>query len=319
MHFSTRRGLARVIDGLDFHLRSGEILGIVGESGCGKSMTALSIMGLVPTPPGKIAGGQIVLDGRDLLELSANAMRSVRGREIAMVFQEPMTALNPLYTVGDQISEVVRAHYGVSKREAMARAVEMLRLVDMPSPEQRAGSYPHQLSGGMRQRVMIAIALVCEPKVLICDEPTTALDVTVQAQVLDLLRDLRDRIGTAIIMITHDMGVIAEMADRVLVMYAGRKIEEGTARDVIREPIHPYTLGLISCIPTIKPKIDAEPEPLLEIPGIVPPLTDLGSGCVFEPRCRFAEVKCRKAMPPMFTMNAAHSAACWVRTGNSSS
>ncbi len=312
VHFSTRQGLARVIENLDFELMRGEVLCIVGESGCGKSMTALSILGLVP-PSGRIAAGEILLKGENLLTYSDAAMRKVRGRDIAIVFQEPMTALNPLYTVGEQVSEVLRAHHNLNRREAMTRAIDMLRSVGIPAPEQRASAYPHQLSGGMRQRVMIAMALVCEPDVLICDEPTTALDVTVQAQVLDLLRDLRERTGTAIIMITHDMGVVAEIADRVLVMYAGRKIEQGSARDIIRTPTHPYTEGLISCVPALRSNLDSEPEPLQEIPGTIPPLTELGNGCVFEQRCKLAVARCKEAMPPMVDVAENHAAACWVR------
>jgi peptide/nickel transport system ATP-binding protein len=226
-----------------------------------------------------------------------------------------MTALNPLYTVGEQVSEVLRAHHDLDRREAMTRTVEMLRSVGIPAPKQRASMYPHQLSGGMRQRVMIAMALVCEPAVLICDEPTTALDVTVQGQVLDLLRDLRDQTGTAIIMITHDMGVVAEIADRVLVMYAGRKIEQGSVRDIIRTPTHPYTEGLISCVPAFRGNLESEPEPLPEIPGTIPPLTELGIGCVFEQRCPLAIPSCKEAMPPMIEVAQNHGVACWVKAG----
>lgn len=313
IHFETRNGVAKVIENLDFSLMPGEVLGIVGESGCGKSMTALSIMGLIPMPPGKVAKGEIILNGRNLLGLSPAEMRKVRGNEVAMVFQEPMTALNPVFTIGEQIAETVMAHQDCSHREAMARAVEMLRLVGIPSPDRRAAAFPHELSGGMRQRVMIAMALVCEPDLLICDEPTTALDVTVQAQVLDLLRELRDRTGTAIIMITHDMGVVAEMADKVLVMYAGRKVEEGSTRDIIRRPTHPYTEGLIRCVPALKSDFTGA-EDLPEIPGIVPALTALGTGCVFAPRCALAIEKCEKSIPAETPIGDGHSVSCWIRS-----
>jgi oligopeptide/dipeptide ABC transporter ATP-binding protein len=274
-------------------------------------------MGLLPAGAGAILHGEILLNGRDVAGLCAEAMRKVRGRDVGMVFQEPMTALNPLFCVGDQVAEALRAHQPVGRKEAWARAVDMLRSVGIPSPEQRALALPHQLSGGMRQRVMIAMALICEPSVLICDEPTTALDVTVQAQVLDLLRDLRDRRGMAIVFITHDMGVIAEMADRVLVMYAGRKIEDGTTQEVIRAPAHPYTCGLISSIPAVRADVCDEPEPLPEIPGVVPALTALGPGCAFEPRCAVAgDPRCKAAVPPMFDVGGGHAAACWLKAGD---
>ncbi|MBV0892652.1 ABC transporter ATP-binding protein [Paracoccus sp. Z118] len=305
--FATRNGVAHVLDDISFTVEPGELLGIVGESGCGKSMTALSILGLIPSPPGKIVGGSINFQGRDLTKLSQAEMRKIRGGDIAMIFQEPMTSLNPVFTCGEQIAEAVRLHQGVSPKAARARAVEMLRAVGIPEPEMRADAYPHQLSGGMRQRVMIAMALSCEPKLLIADEPTTALDVTVQAQIFGLLDDLRRRTGTAIILITHDMGAIAEMADKVAVMYAGRVIERGPADAVLDDPGHPYTRGLLASIP----RIDADPDAdLPEIPGIVPALTDLGRGCAFEPRCKLAVDRCRLAQPPHFPMSSDHSAAC---------
>jgi oligopeptide/dipeptide ABC transporter ATP-binding protein len=318
IRFSTRQGTARVVERLSFSLQSGETLGIVGESGCGKSITALAIMGLIPMPPGQVSGGEIRFAGRNLLAFDAGEMRRIRGREIAMVFQEPMTALNPVYTAGEQIGEVLRTHAGLDRHEAFMRTVELLCMVGIPDPERRAAAYPHQLSGGMRQRVMIAMALACEPKLLICDEPTTALDVSVQAQILDLLRELRERLGTAIIMITHDMGVVAEMADRVLVMYAGRKVEEGPAREIIRRPLHPYTRALIGCLPKLDGAGLTAQAPLPEIPGTVPALTGLGPGCVFNSRCGLAEPRCQGAMPPLGGTEPGHLAACWVTVRSAS-
>ena len=312
VEFQTQNGIAKAIDGLSFTVGAGEVLGIVGESGCGKSMTALSILGLIPSPPGRIANGAIRLNGRDLVGLDNNAMRSIRGGEVSMVFQEPMTSLNPLYTVGEQIAETIITHMKTDKKEARKRALDMLRSVGIPAPEQRIDEFPHQLSGGMRQRVMIAIALACRPSLLICDEPTTALDVTVQAQVLDLLRGLRDEFGTAIILITHDMGVISEMADRVLVMYAGRKVENASTRDIIDNPQHPYTRGLIECVPRLGAVTAAGRERLVEIPGIVPALTSLGQGCAFAPRCNRAMDRCANEAPPDFAVSSMHAAACWA-------
>lgn len=312
VEFQTQNGIAKAIDGLSFAVGAGEVLGIVGESGCGKSMTALSILGLIPSPPGRIAYGTIRLNGRDLVGLDNNAMRSIRGGEVSMVFQEPMTSLNPLYTVGDQIAETIITHMKTVKKEARKRALDMLRAVGIPAPEQRIDEYPHQLSGGMRQRVMIAIALACRPSLLICDEPTTALDVTVQAQVLDLLRGLRDEFGTAIILITHDMGVISEMADRVLVMYAGRKVENASTRDIIDNPQHPYTRGLIECVPRLGAVSAAGRERLVEIPGIVPALTSLGQGCAFAPRCNRAMDRCANEAPLDYAVGPMHAAACWA-------
>jgi peptide/nickel transport system ATP-binding protein len=319
VEFTTRRGLARVIDGLDITLEPGKTLGIVGESGCGKSMTALAIMRLIPIPPGRIAGGEIRLEGRNLLDLSDRDMRAVRGGEVSMVFQEPMTSLNPVFTVGDQIAEAVRVHTGTDRSKARGRAVEMLQAVGIPNPEARVDEYPHQLSGGMRQRVMIAMALACRPKVLICDEPTTALDVTVQAQVLDLLRDLQRETGTAIILITHDMGVIAEMADRVLVMYAGRKLEEADTQGILTDPRHPYTRGLIACVPHVQETPDRERRPLTEIPGIVPALSDLGQGCPFAPRCELVEARCRETFPTPRLSAPGHAVSCWAASAETAS
>ena len=312
VEFNTRDGVARVIDELDIALNSGEILGIVGESGCGKSMTALSIMGLVPTPPGRITSGTIHLADENLLEASEQRMRQVRGNDISMIFQEPMTSLNPVFSIGDQIAETVMLHEKRRRQDAWDWAVEMLEAVGIPDAEQRASEYPHQMSGGMRQRVMIAMALACQPQVLIADEPTTALDVTVQAQIFDLLKELRERTGAAIILITHDMGAIAEMTERVVVMYAGRKVEDGPVDEILAAPRHPYTSGLIACVPHISLEPTSERPLLVEIPGIVPSLTQIGKGCPFAPRCAQAMDKCHQDMPPRRRVSARHSVACWL-------
>jgi peptide/nickel transport system ATP-binding protein len=312
VEFRTRNGTAHVLDGINFELHTGETLGIVGESGCGKSMTALTIMGLVPTPPGRISGGSVRLDGEDLLSASEARLRDVRGNDISMVFQEPMTSLNPVYTVGEQIAETVRRHQGLDNVAAMKRAIDMLTAVGIPAPERRAREHPHQLSGGMRQRVMIAIGLACDPRVLIADEPTTALDVTVQAQIFDLLIDLKERTGTAIILITHDMGAIAEMTDRVIVMYAGRIVEEGLVDVILSKPMHPYTRGLINCVPHLEAEPSIERQPLVEIPGVVPPLTELGSGCAFAPRCAHASSQCTTSAPALRSSSTNHQVACWL-------
>ncbi len=310
--FETRAGKARVLDDVSLEVNSGEILGIVGESGCGKSMTALSIMGLVPDPPGKVTSGSIKLDGRELVGLDHESLRQIRGKDIGMIFQEPMTSLNPVFTVGEQIAESIRLHEKASTKAAMARAVEMLRSVEIPEPEMRAKAYPHQLSGGMRQRVMIAIALACRPRVLIADEPTTALDATVQAQIFDLLQDLQSEMGTAIILITHDMGAIAELADTVAVMYAGCVVEKGKVETVLSAPEHPYTKGLITCVPHLLPDPPKVRESLQEISGVVPALTDLGKGCAFAPRCSEKIDRCEAAKPELRTSIDAHLTACWV-------
>ena len=302
-----------VVRDLSFDLGEGETLGIVGESGCGKSITALSLLGLVPNPPGRVSAGQILFQGQDLVGASEEQLNRIRGNEISMVFQEPMTSLNPVYTVGEQIAETARVHFGSSRAEAWDRAIEMLKLVGIPSPEQRAHNFPHQLSGGMRQRVMIAIALVCEPKILIADEPTTALDVTVQAQIFDLFRELQDKIGAAIILITHDIGVVAQMTNRVMVMYAGRKIEEGPVSGFIRDPRHPYTRGLISCIPRLSMSPSDMPDPLFEIPGVVPAPRELGApGCAFAPRCPHAMQRCRVQDPVLSRIGEGRAVACWL-------
>jgi peptide/nickel transport system ATP-binding protein len=297
----------RAVDGVDLSLERGRTLGIVGESGCGKSVTALSIMGLVP-PPGRIAGGEIRFDGLDLLQLSPRELRDLRGDQLSMIFQEPMTSLNPAFPVGEQIAETLIRHRHLSAQEAKHQAVEMLRRVRIPSPESRADDYPHQLSGGMRQRVMIAMALACNPKLLIADEPTTALDVTIQAQILELMRALRAELGTAIILITHDLGVIAELADDVIVMYAGQVIERCSVERLFAEPQHPYTIGLLGSIP----RLHLEQERLSAIEGFVPNAAALPPGCRFHPRCPFAVEKCRHEVPPLLEVTPGHPAACWL-------
>ena len=311
-HFRTPEGINRAVDGVSFHVDEGETLAIVGESGCGKSVTSMSLMRLIAEPPGKIAGS-IRFQGKDLLQLSEREMRAIRGNDISMIFQEPMTSLNPVLTVGRQIGETLRMHQGLDKQAAEARAIEMLTLVGIPEPARRVREYPHQLSGGMRQRVMIAMALSCNPKVLIADEPTTALDVTIQAQILDLMRELRDTLGTAIILITHDMGVVAENADRVVVMYAGRKVEEASVDDLFERPGHPYTRGLLDSIPNLDLAARADPSRtrLNEIKGMVPSLFDLPKGCSFAPRCGFATDQCRAAFPRLEQLRPDHWVACW--------
>jgi oligopeptide/dipeptide ABC transporter ATP-binding protein len=312
-HFFTADGVVRAVDGVSYAVRSGETLGVVGESGCGKSVTALSILRLVADPPGRIVGGAIRFAGTNLLDLTERDMEDVRGNDISMIFQEPMTSLNPLLTAGRQIAEAIALHRGVSRREAMDAAIEMLRRVHIPEPAQRAHAYPHQLSGGMRQRVMIAMAVSCNPKLLIADEPTTALDVTIQAQILDLMRELQETLGTAIILITHDMGVVAETADRVVVMYAGRIVEEAGAKDLFEAPGHPYTKGLLGSIPNVEvaAHIRGRRPRLSEIKGMVPSLANLPQGCSFAPRCGFATDECRAAYPPLLQYRPGHWIACW--------
>ena len=312
-HFFTPVGVVRAVDGVSYALKSGETLGVVGESGCGKSVSALSILRLVANPPGRIVGGSIRFEGRNLLELSESEMERIRGNDMSMIFQEPMTSLNPLYTVGKQIAEAVSLHQGLGKRDSWDRAVEMLRRVSIPEPERRAHAYPHQLSGGMRQRVMIAMALSCNPKVLIADEPTTALDVTIQAQILDLMRELQETFGTAVILITHDMGVVAENADRVVVMYAGRKVEEANAGELFDNPGHPYTKGLLGSIPYLDEAArgGARRARLNEIKGMVPSLFNLPQGCSFAPRCGFASDQCRAERPGLEQHRPGHWIACW--------
>ncbi len=304
--FSGEQGEVRAVDGVDLRLERGRTLGIVGESGCGKSVTALSIMGLVPQPPGRV-GGEVLFEGEDLLKVPAQRLRDLRGDQLSMIFQEPMTSLNPAFPVGEQIAEALLRHRNISKSEAKSSAVEMLRRVRIPSPERRAGEYPHQLSGGMRQRVMIAMALACNPKLLIADEPTTALDVTIQAQILELMRALRAELGTAIILITHDLGVIAELADDVIVMYAGQVIERCSVPQLFSEPQHPYTVGLLGSIP----RLDLDQKRLSAIEGFVPDAAAMPAGCRFHPRCPFAVEKCLQEIPPLIEIKKDHYAACW--------
>jgi peptide/nickel transport system ATP-binding protein len=311
-HFFTRDGVVRAVDGVSFAVYPGETLAIVGESGCGKSVTSLSILGLIASPPGKIVGGRLVFQGRSLLSLSEVEMRTVRGNEISMIFQEPMTSLNPVLTIGRQIAEALVLHRGLTNAEALARAVDMLNLVNIPEAARRVDQYPHQLSGGMRQRVMIAMALACNPRLLIADEPTTALDVTIQAQILDLMRELKDKTGAAIVLITHDLGVVAEMAQRVVVMYAGRKVEEAPVDVLFDRPLHPYTLGLLNSVPRLEAAGGAVGRRrLAEIPGMVPSLKEEIPGCVFAPRCAYATERCRREFPPLEKKSASHFVACW--------
>jgi peptide/nickel transport system ATP-binding protein len=307
--FFTNSGLFKAVDDLSFNVRRGETLAIVGESGCGKSVSALSVMRLIPNPPGKIVGGSVTLEGTDLLTLDEETMRGIRGNRMSMIFQEPMTSLNPVMRIGDQITEAVRLHQNMSAKAAGKRAVEMLRLVRIPEPERRAREYPHQLSGGMRQRAMIAMALACRPALLIADEPTTALDVTIQAQILALIVDLQKELGTGLILITHDLGVVAQTAQRVIVMYAGKKVEEASVEALFETPRHPYTRGLMASMPAVI-SLGASVR-LTEIPGMVPSLTNLPEGCAFAPRCKMAIDRCRSEYPPLETFGENHLAACW--------
>ena len=312
-HFFTRDGIVRAVDGVSFTVRRGEVLAIVGESGCGKSVTSLSIMRLIASPPGRIVRGRVLFEGRDLLQLSEPEMRGIRGDAISMIFQEPMTSLNPVLTIGHQIAEALVLHRSASRQQAAQRAIELLKLVRIPEAERRATQYPHQLSGGMRQRVMIAMALACAPRLLIADEPTTALDVTIQAQILDLMRELQRKTGTAIVLITHDLGVVAEMAERVVVMYAGRKVEEAPVNALFARPLHPYTRGLLDSIPMLgagRGETRGRAR-LAEIAGTVPSLLEPIVGCAFAPRCRYATARCRTDAPPLEEKAAAHWAACW--------
>lgn len=309
VHFRTPEGVNRAVDGVSFSVAEGETLAIVGESGCGKSVTANSILRLVPEPPGKIAG-TIRFEGTDLLTLRDREMRTIRGNRISMIFQEPMTSLNPVLTVGRQIRETLRLHQGLDRGAAENRAIEMLNLVGIPEARRRVGEYPHQLSGGMRQRVMIAMALACNPKLLIADEPTTALDVTIQAQILDLMRDLKRRIGAAIVLITHDLGVVAEVAERVMIMYAGRKVEEAPVQQLFRTPRHPYTQGLLGAVPKLGSSLTGVDTRLAEIPGLVPSLKQRIPGCVFASRCPYATDLCRAFAPALEAKAPGHVAAC---------
>ena len=311
-YFFTDEGTVRAVDGVDLHIDKGETLGVVGESGCGKTVTALSVMRLVPQPPGRIVAGEIRYNGRDLLKLPPAQMRKVRGKEIAMIFQEPMTSLNPVFTCGEQIAEALRLHEGLGRREALNRTVELLRLVHMSNPERRVKEYPHQLSGGMRQRVMIAMALSCNPKLLIADEPTTALDVTIQAQILDLLNELKAKLRMAVMLITHDMGVIAEIAQRVMVMYAAKVAEEAPALDLFKEPLHPYTQGLLRSIPRID-LAATEKRRLETIQGVVPTLKgEIPPGCRFAPRCPHVKAVCTERDPALREIKPGHRVACWL-------
>jgi len=317
VEFKTRRGTAMVLNGVDLAVHRGETLCVVGESGCGKSMTALALLRLIPSPPGRISAGRVLFNDEDLLQASEERMRQVRGNRISMIFQEPMTSLNPVFTVGDQIGESLRLHAGLDAAGARAQAIDMLRQVGIAAPERRVDEYPHQLSGGMRQRVMIAMALACRPDILIADEPTTALDVTVQSQIFDLLRALQRDKGTAIVLITHDMGAVAEMADRVMVMYAGRVVEEGHTAQVLGHPGHPYTQGLIDCLPALGSSQQSERQNLAEIAGMVPSIWELGTGCAFRERCPKALPRCAQEVPPMTaladsTAAAPHRSACWL-------
>jgi peptide/nickel transport system ATP-binding protein len=309
-HFATPDGVVRAVEGVSFHVNAGETLAIVGESGCGKSVTSMSILRLIQEPPGKVSG-RITFNGHDLLALSEAEMRDIRGNQISMIFQEPMTSLNPVLTVGRQIGETLRLHQGLSARDAEKKAIEMLTLVGIPAPARRVREYPHQLSGGMRQRVMIAMALACNPKLLIADEPTTALDVTIQAQILDLMRDLKRRVGAAIMLITHDLGVVAEMAERVVVMYAGRKVEEASVTEIFARPLHPYTRGLLGSVPKLGSSLrDGGRGKLAEISGLVPSLRQKIEGCPFAERCPMATKLCRDAAPAFEEKMPAHAAAC---------
>jgi peptide/nickel transport system ATP-binding protein len=311
-YFFTDEGVVRAVDGVDLYIDKGETLGVVGESGCGKSVTALSIMKLIPQPPGRIVDGEIGYDGTNLVTLAPNRMRKIRGKEISMIFQEPMTSLNPVFTVGEQIAEAIRLHEGLGRREAMAKTVDMLKLVHIPNAERRVKEYPHQLSGGMRQRIMIAMALSCNPKLLIADEPTTALDVTIQAQILDLLNELKSKLRMAVMLITHDMGVIAETAQRVVVMYAAKVAEEAPVAELFKEPLHPYTQGLLRSIPRID--LAATTHRRLEtIPGTVPTLRgDIAPGCRFAPRCPFVKSVCTEKDPVLKEVKPGHKVSCWL-------
>ena len=309
--FYTNRGVVKAVDGIDLEIGKGETLGLVGESGCGKSVTALSIMHLIQEPPGKIVNGRILFDGRDLIRLSREEMRHIRGNRISMIFQEPMTSLNPAFQVGDQIAEVLQTHENLPRRAAWNRAVELLSKVGIPDPKQRVREYPYQMSGGMRQRVMIAMALACNPDMIIADEPTTALDVTIQAQILDLMNDLKSDFNTSILLITHDLGVVAEMSQWIAVMYAGKIVEYTDVVELFQHPEHPYTVGLMASIPNIEAPVP-EDRILQTIPGVVPSLLDLPPGCTFQDRCNRAFAVCLKEDPPLFDSGSGHKVRCWL-------
>lgn len=308
--FFLEEGVITPVDGVSFSINRGETLAVVGESGCGKSVTALSVIRLIRYPPGRIIGGEVLLEGNDLLKKTEKEMRRIRGNQISMVFQEPMTSLNPVFTAGDQITEVLRLHKKITKGDALKKARDMLELTGIPLPARRLKEYPHQLSGGMKQRVMIAMALSCQPKLLIADEPTTALDVTIQAQILDIMRDLKKKMGMSILLITHDLGVVAEMASRVIVMYAGKIVEEALVDTIFDQPLHPYTEGLLKSVPQIGMR-----ERLHVIPGVVPDPSDFSSGCRFHSRCPYTFKRCLEEEPPLFEVSASHTARCWLREG----
>ena len=307
MYFHTQDGVVKAVDGVSYTLDRGETLGVVGESGSGKSVTSLTIMGLIEMPPGRIEGGDVRYRGKSLLQMSDEEMQQIRGNDIAMIFQDPMTSLNPVYTIGRQLGEGLRLHRGYTKEQATQRAIELLGLVGIPNPEQRVKDYPHQFSGGMRQRVMIAMALACDPDILIADEPTTALDVTIQAQIIELMKEMQEKNGNAIVMITHDLGVVADVADKIMVMYAGRPVEFGTAEEIFYNPIHPYTWGLVRSIPE---QVTDEKKPLTPIKGNPPSLVNLPKGCSFAPRCPYATDKCRSERPETYTTETGHYARC---------
>lgn len=307
--FFTEDGVVHAVNGISYELDEGRTLGIVGESGCGKSVSVLSIMRLIPEPPGKIVGGEVLYEGRDLLKMDTDEIRRVRGKEIAMVFQDPMTSLNPVLTIGRQIDEALELHLGMDKRQARKRTIELLQMVGIPEAAQRADDYPHQFSGGMRQRVMIAMALSCNPRILIADEPTTALDVTIQAQIIDLVKRLRDDIGMAIIWITHDLGIIAGLAEKVIVMYAGYIVERASVKDLYADPRHPYTIGLLGSLPRLD---EARKRRLFSMRGLPPDLINMPPGCPFAPRCDYVIDRCREEMPPLEPVELDHEIACWV-------
>ena len=311
-YFFTYEGVAKAVDGVSYRLSAGEPLGIVGESGCGKSVAALSVLRLIPDPPGRVMAGAVWFNKRNLLDLPEDQMRRIRGNRISMIFQEPMTCLNPVFTIGSQIGETIRLHQGLSRKEALAKSIEMLRLVNIPSPDKCVGRYPHELSGGMRQRAMIAMALACKPAILIADEPTTALDVTIQAQIIDLMLQLKEELGMAIILITHDLGIIAETVKRVIVMYAGKIVEQAPTRAIFKAPLHPYTQGLLRSIPRLGAKFKTGKARLEEIPGVVPSLHELSDGCRFATRCGYAMTKCRAEEPELEETTTDHFCRCWL-------
>jgi peptide/nickel transport system ATP-binding protein/oligopeptide transport system ATP-binding protein len=310
--FYTYDGVAKAVDGISYRLSIGEPLGIVGESGCGKSVSALSILRLIPDPPGRIVEGQIFFKETNLLDLAYDRMREIRGNRISMIFQEPMTSLNPVFTVGNQIAEAFRLHQGLKRQEALEKSIDTLKLVNIPSPEKCVSQYPHELSGGMRQRAMIAMALACNPEILIADEPTTALDVTIQAQIIDLMLQLKEELGMAIILITHDLGIIAETVKRVIVMYAGKIVEEAPTRTIFKTPLHPYSQGLLQSMPRLGDKVRLGKVRLEEIPGVVPSLYELPAGCRFSTRCSHAKEICRKEEPDLEEIDESHFCRCWL-------